>query len=142
MLCVCLFVIILYCTIFCLFDRRCCAVLLVACVFFVFVVFLFFIGCAVCDRGWRYARSNIATLVYTRYSISNFLLISSLLFIIVIIIICLFVCLFVCLLGNLFSIPEKSSNFLRWLQSLAAYSRNTRKRDSYHPWPVFPYIRE
>ena len=43
-----------------------------------------------------------------------------------------FVCLFVCLLGNLFSIPEKSNSFLRWLRSLAAYSRNTRKRDSYH----------
>ena len=28
-----------------------------------------------------------------------------------------FVCLFVCLLGNLFSIPEKSNRFLRWLQS-------------------------
>ena len=47
-----------------------------------------------------------------------------------------FVCLLVCLLGNLFSIPEKSNNFLRWLQSLAAYSRNTRKRGSYHPWLV------
>ena len=35
---------------------------------------------------------------------------------------------FVCLLGDLFSIPEKSNRFLRWLQSLAAYSRNTRKR--------------
>ena len=43
---------------------------------------------------------------------------------------------FVCLLGNLFSIPEKSNSFLRWLQSLAAYSCNTRKRVSYHPWPV------
>ena len=43
---------------------------------------------------------------------------------------------FVCLLGNLFSIPEKSNSFLRWLQSLAAYSRNTRKRDFYHPWLV------
>ena len=41
------------------------------------------------------------------------------------------------LLGNLFSISEKSNRFLRWLQSLiAAYLRNTRKRDSYHPWPV------
>ena len=43
--------------------------------------------------------------------------------------------LFVCLLGNLFSIPEKSYRFLRWLHSLAADLRNTRKRDSYHPWP-------
>ena len=40
--------------------------------------------------------------------------------------------LFVCLLGNLCSISEKSN----WLQSLAAYLRNTRKRDSYHPWPI------
>ena len=44
--------------------------------------------------------------------------------------------LFVCLLRNLFSILEKSNRFLRWLQSLAAYLRNTRQRDSYHPWPV------
>ena len=44
--------------------------------------------------------------------------------------------LFVCMLGNLFLIPDKSNSFLRWLHSLAAYSRNTRKRDSYHPWPV------
>ena len=43
---------------------------------------------------------------------------------------------FVCLLCNLFSIPEKSNNFLRWHQSLVAYLRNTRKWDSYHPWPV------
>ena len=43
---------------------------------------------------------------------------------------------FVCLLGYLFSISEKSNSFLRWLQSLAAYLRNTQKRDSYHQWPV------
>ena len=45
-----------------------------------------------------------------------------------------FVCF--CLLGNLISITEKFNSFLRWLQSLAAYSHNARKRDSYHPWPV------
>ena len=48
-------------------------------------------------------------------------------------------CLFVCLLGNLSSIPEKSNSFMRWLQLLAAYLHNTRKRDSYHPWPVLAY---
>ena len=42
----------------------------------------------------------------------------------------------VCLLGNLFSTQEKSNSFLRWLQSLAAHLRNTRRRDSYHPWLV------
>ena len=36
----------------------------------------------------------------------------------------------------LFSISEKSNSFLRWLQSLAAYLRNIRKSNSYHPWPV------
>ena len=34
---------------------------------------------------------------------------------------------FVCLMGNLFLIPEKSNSFLMWLQSLAAYLRNTCK---------------
>ena len=44
--------------------------------------------------------------------------------------------LFVCLLGDLFSTSEKFNIFLRWLQLLAAYLRNTRKRDSCHSWPV------
>ena len=53
--------------------------------------------------------------------------------------------LLVCLLGNLISISDESNSFLRWLQSLAAYLRNTRKRKEgllYHSGLLrcFPFL--
>ena len=44
-----------------------------------------------------------------------------------------------CLLGSLITIPEKSNSFLRWFQSLAAYSRNTRKMNPSHPWSALTW---
>ena len=42
----------------------------------------------------------------------------------------LFVCLFICWV--IYFQSQKYQQFLRWLQLLADYLRNIRKRDSYH----------